>query len=373
MSEKRVHVWVQRFPDRTILMLQWLDPDTGRRKSKSAGTADEGEAEKARGDLEYELTHGKYQEASRMSWERFRELFEEEYVVGLRPFTRANYGATFDLFEQVCNPRLLRGVSERTVSLFAAGMRKAPGRHLGSVGMMASSIKVRLQFLHTALRWAVRQKMIPAVPEFPSIKVPKKRPAAVPAESWEKLLDKAPDANMRAYLLAGWLGGLRLAEAWALEREPTEKAPYLDLAGDRIVFPAEFVKATEDQWVPLDPALRQALQALPRAGKRVFRFLDRKGAPLSVSGVSQRVGKLAKRAGVKLTMKALRRGFGCRYAGKVAAQVLQKLMRHASIKTTMDYYANVDEAAMRAVLGQRCNTSRNTEADQASAAEQVED
>ena len=41
MAEKRVTVWVQRFKDREALVLQWLDPDTGKRKSKSAGTADE--------------------------------------------------------------------------------------------------------------------------------------------------------------------------------------------------------------------------------------------------------------------------------------------------------------------------------------------
>jgi integrase len=69
---------------------------------------------------------------------------------------------------------------------------------------------------------------------------------------------------------------------------------------------------------------------------------------------------LALAAGVKLTMKSLRRGFGCRYAGKVSAQVLQKLMRHANIRTTMDSYANVDEAAMEAVLGPKRNTSRNS-------------
>jgi hypothetical protein len=40
MTEKRIAVWVQRFKDRPSLMLQWLDPDTGRRKSKSAGTED---------------------------------------------------------------------------------------------------------------------------------------------------------------------------------------------------------------------------------------------------------------------------------------------------------------------------------------------
>jgi integrase len=61
-----------------------------------------------------------------------------------------------------------------------------------------------------------------------------------------------------------------------------------------------------------------------------------------------------------LTMKSLRRGFGCRYAARVPAQVLQKLMRHASIKTTMDYYANVDDAAMEAVPGAKRNMLRNT-------------
>ena len=36
-SGKRVVVWVQNFPDRPHLMLQWHDPETGKRKSKTAG------------------------------------------------------------------------------------------------------------------------------------------------------------------------------------------------------------------------------------------------------------------------------------------------------------------------------------------------
>jgi integrase len=84
--------------------------------------------------------------------------------------------------------------------------------------------------------------------------------------------------------------------------------------------------------------------------------------PMTVNGVSQVVRYLAKRAGVKLTMKALRRGFGCHYAGKVSAHALQKLMRHANIKITMDYYANVDVAVQEAVLGAKRNSSRNSEA-----------
>jgi hypothetical protein len=38
-------------------------------------------------------------------------------------------------------------------------------------------------------------------------------------------------------------------------------------------------------------------------------------------------------------------------------------MRHASIKTTMDYYANVDEAAMDAVLGPKRNRLRDKTGD----------
>jgi integrase len=165
---------------------------------------------------------------------------------------------------------------------------------------------------------------------------------------------------MRAYLLAGWLGGLRLAEAAALEWGATEQWPYLDLLRDRIILPAAFVKAAEDQWVPLDPLLREALELLPRLGKKVFRFVAKNGHAVCLNAVGERVIRLAKKAGVKLTMHSLRKGFGCRYAGKVPAQVLQRLMRHSNISTTMDFYANVDATLEEAVLGPKRNSSRNT-------------
>ena len=101
MPEKRIVVWVQRFPDRANLMLQWLDPETGRRRSQSAKTANEKQAEEARSDLESDLNNGRHREASRMSWERFRELFEAEYIAAWRPDTRHCYMATLDLFERV--------------------------------------------------------------------------------------------------------------------------------------------------------------------------------------------------------------------------------------------------------------------------------
>src|SRR5579871_4635721 len=115
MGEKRVNVWVQHFKDRDALVLQWFDPDTGRRKSKSAGTSDPDKAEKARADLEYELNHGKYQEASKMTWEAFRAVFEEEYLPGVRESTAEKYRTVFDVFEQIVNPVKVKNVTARTL------------------------------------------------------------------------------------------------------------------------------------------------------------------------------------------------------------------------------------------------------------------
>jgi integrase len=350
MTDKRINVWIQKFSNRKNLVLQWFDPDSHKRKSKSAETADPGQAEIARADLESDLNHGRHKEASRMSWAKFRELFEDERLPDVRPNTARNFGTTFDLFERLCRPANLRSVDARMLSRFAAEMRKLRGRKKGSESMMASTIAIRLTFLHSALAWAKQQKMIHEMPEFPSIKVPKKDPQPVPAESFEKLLAKAAgDAEMRAFLLCGWLAGLRLNEAMQLEREANDRVPYLDLLHDRIVIPAEFAKGVRDQWVPLDPDLRAALEAVPVRGVKVFDFRDQTGQPVSRSAVSMRVIKLAQLAGVRITMKTLRRGFACYHAARQPAQVLQKLMRHSNISITMAYYSNVDSAVEAAV------------------------
>jgi integrase len=359
MPERRIVVWVQKFKDRPLLMLQWHDPETGKRRSKSAETTIPAVAEMKRAELEYELNHGLHKEASRMPWEKFRELFEAEYVSGKRQNTRDNYAESFDAFERLCKPTSLRAISERTISAFVGSLRRQPGYRGGT--MMESTIKIRLQHMRAALNWAAKQKLIPECPAFPMIRPPKKKPQPVPLESFERMLAKAPDEPMRVFLLCGWLAGLRLNEAIALEREETDEAPYVDLDRDRIVFPAGFVKAAEDQWVPLDPELREALEALPRRGKKVFRFVEaRNGKPIGDIAVSHRVVEVARLASVRLTFKSLRRGFGCYWASRVPAQVLQKLMRHANITLTMTYYANVDDAAMEAVLGRKRNSSRNS-------------
>jgi hypothetical protein len=150
MSEERVTVYVLKPKDRSTLQLQWVDPDTGARRTKSAETDDPDKAEQARADLEYHLNHGLYQEMSKLDWHRFRELFEAEYVVGLRRKTRLKYTTVLDVFEQIINPAKLRVVNERTLSLFVKGMRERKTRKR-TVGLAPMTIRNYLVALKTAL------------------------------------------------------------------------------------------------------------------------------------------------------------------------------------------------------------------------------
>lgn len=66
--------------------------------------------------------------------------------------------------------------------------------------------------------------------------------------------------------------------------------------------------------------------------------------------VSRKFTKLAKQAGLKITLHDLRWSFGSRYAPHVQAPVLQRLMRHADIKTTLAFYTNLDDVLDEAIL-----------------------
>jgi integrase len=329
MTEKRIVVWVQRFKDRPTLMLQWLDPDTGRRKSKSARTADPEKAERMRADLEYELNHGLASEPSKMAWEAFRQLYENEKLAGNREATRKKAGYVFDAFEELAPPRTLGQVNERTVSRYATQLREK--------GHKPATIQGHLAYLRAALRWAADQKLIPAAPKVVMPKVPRKKIIRkIVAEEFERLLAVVPDDCWAAFLQTAWYTGMRRNEMLDLTWDGRGGTPWVDFKQGRIWLPAAYNKSDADQWLPVHPDLAKVLQARQQPHGKLF--------PLSASPreVSRTFTRLAKKAGLRITLHDLRRSFGSRYAPVVPAPVLQRLMRHADIKTRLAYYTDVD-------------------------------
>ena len=102
----------------------------------------------------------------------------------------------------------------------------------------------------------------------------------------------------------------------------------------------------------MTPDFAQWLLSLPegqRTGK-MFILRGRHGRPLTTAKVGRIVARIGEKAGVVVdkteakfaTAHDLRRSFGTRWSKRVKTATLQRLMRHAYIKTTLAYYVDQD-------------------------------
>jgi len=396
MSEITV-VRVVEFGDRAHYQLQWNDPITGRKKTRSSGVERTGkkrerdQAVKAAGELQKKLAEGEAIDASKMTWQQFRDRYDREVLASLAERTAEKVDGVFDALEDIINPQRLRDVTTERLSYFQAELRTK--RKLAE-----ATIKPMLAHLIAALRWAKRLGLIVKAPD---VDMPKragdkmkgrpivgeefdrmlakaeagivlasdtkaaqrarKRPAKpvdldVAAHSRKRLEKQAATvaASWRHYLRGMWLSGLRLTESLDLWWDRDDKL-CIDLSGKRpmLRIPAALEKGNKDRLLPLAPEFAEFLLATPadqRTGPVFTPGIQRKRtARLSPGRVCFIVSKIGEAAGVKVSTQRggqpkyasahdLRRSFGERWALRVMPQVLMELMRHESITTTMKFY-----------------------------------
>ncbi|MBX9654518.1 site-specific integrase [bacterium] len=340
----RIHVWIQRFKDRPNLMLQWIDPDTGRRRSKSTKTSDMEEAEQQRSDHEYELNNDLYHDRSTLSWERFREIYITEKFGGAPPNTLSKVETVFADFNSRMKPKNLGAVTERTFSGYATKLREA--------GRAPASIHGNLAYLKAAFRWAQDQGLIHRMPKIIMPKLPKgtnkvkiRNASRITVEEFERLLLKAPNNGWKMLIAFAWNCGMRRCEAMAVRgRDIDLKAHTIDIPKNKARDEGATVFVTPE----LDALLRlmfpdgipdgPIIHGIPKSEKEVSRdFVDKISSKAAVKGNSKDGWA---------TLHDLRRNFGSRWMLKVPAQVLRRMMRHSDINTTLDFYADAEKAAM---------------------------
>jgi integrase len=375
MADRTITVWVNRFPDRSTFQLQWVDPVTGKTKTKSSGVRDTGKARdrrdaesKAR-ELEQLLRRGVAAIPSELSWESFRERYEKEHAAGLAKDTFAKIGTISNLVEEHIAPRRLFDVTEERISRLVAILREKKKSE--------STIKSYLGQLKAMLRWGVSQKLLPTCPTIPTIRRAKKSGGATPmkgrpitGEEFERMLATIPlvvgektAPQWRRYLRGLWGSGLRLSESLELYWDREDKLhPILPKPGKglpvlRVL--AELEKGHADRLLPIAPEFAMLLVETPeadRAGpvfplpKRKFRTVDARA-----DWVGRIVSKIGRKAGVIVrtdpadpkrkkyaSAHDLRRSFGDRWAPRVMPAVLKELMRHESIETTLRYYVGTN-------------------------------
>lgn len=384
MESIKVHV-VDR--GRKFLYLRYIDPVTGKGVEKSSRASNRKDAAKAAGKWESELREGRYKPASRVTWQEFTRRYEDEHVAALADGTAIKVAATFAAIEEIINPARLADMTANTISAFQQSLRDR--------GLTESTIAGHLRHLKAALNWARDVGLLHTVP---TIRMPqrartsKMKGRPITGEEFDRMLAAVPKAVLARerretgeadwkdhereriaswrFLLRGlWFSGLRLGEALDLHWQREDRLS-IDLSGKRpmLRIAAEAEKGHKDRLLPLAPEAAELLLTIPEADRtgRVFNPLarSRRGERLALEAVSRVITDIGKAATVKVasTFKGdvervkwasahdLRRAFGSRWANRVMPAVLQQLMRHESIETTLAFYVGRDAQATAEIL-----------------------
>ena len=365
----RIRVYVCEYKDRPTYALKWKDPITGRRRFKATAIARGGrrnmaEAERAAGDWEDELNSGAVG-SEKMTWEKFRDLYEDQKLPGLADGTRDKVNDVFNKLEREINPKYLRDVTEARLSHLVTVLR--------SSRLAEDTIRSILAHIKSALSWAVEQKLLSRLPAFPKIRRVKKTTGTpmkgrpITAEEFDRMLAAVPDVvgpdhapDWQRYLRGLNASGLRLEESLDLRWDDDGRIRPRFAEGQLpvLVIPAECEKGFTDREHPMAPEFAIMLQEVPAERRKgfVFRLNGRGhgGGRLKSNAVSKIVSDIGKAAGVKVythprtgkvkcaSAHDLRRTFGERYSRRLTTVELKELMRHENIETTLRYYVGAN-------------------------------
>lgn len=351
-------IWREK---RATFVVRYLDPNTGKWREESAKSKVRKKADTLAGKIAERIATGTQDRPSRTTWADFRERYRTEKLPSMAAKTAKSFDTAANHLERLLRPKMLADVNTQLLSRFQSRLRadaEANGKTIAD-----ASIASYLRSIRAALTWAKKIGLIRAKVEveMPTRGVASRhmRGRAVHPREFCSLLRacktvRGPEAPAwRNYLIGLLLSGLRLQESLALSWD--RKDPFsIDLTGQfprfRILLHAE--KGKKDRLLPMAPEfakwLLHAVGPHERVG-RVFAAWRPGPTDMSASRVSEAVSLIGQRAGVIVdegaerfaTAHDLRRSFGTRWAKRVAPAVLQVLMRHRSIETTMKYYVEL--------------------------------
>lgn len=354
---------------------RWRD-ESGRIREEATGLHRRRDAERAAAEKERQLRAKA--PTGDIEWEAWREIISIEYCSGLALATERQIESTLTRLESSLGgaPAYLSAITPQVLSRHAAAMRRA--------GRSENTIASHFRTLRGLLAWSVAQGYLSSMPVIPRIARAtgtRARGRPLTDAEFDQMLTAVPSVvepgtgdSWQHFLRGLWLSGLRLSEALRLTWEPSASGIWLDFRNNRarLVIRSHAEKGQRDRLLPLTPDFAEWIG---RDGTgRVFRPLVRYGRVTAsrdqCSHVISAIGKSAQvetEPGRFATAHDLRRSFCLRWAMIVAPAVLQQLARHASVATTMEFYAHADadrwadqiESAWREKVN--CEVNRKTE------------
>lgn len=357
----RIRVYAIKFPDRPAYQLQWTDPATGRKKTKSARTANRREAERKAIDLEDQLNQHGCIGVGELPFDDFFNRFDEEHVAGLSVATRKLYDGIRARIEDRLDTGLepLNHFDAAFWSRYVASRRHEAAE---------TTIEKDLRHIRAMLKWAHQQELIDTIPKIP--KLTRARTSGVDDEMrgrpitddefqlFRKSAAGVVESLQLPWLLqlidGLWLSGLRISEAIALRWEAGDW-PSIDQTGKHwsLLIPGK-QKSGKHERAPLMPDFVEWLAGSVPENMRqgfVFQLIAPSGERItSVAEWSRTMSNVGKASGIitdpvagtHVTAHDLRRSFAARWIVHFQPHVMQKVMRHANIQTTQRYYAGVN-------------------------------
>lgn len=243
-------------------------------------------------------------------------------------------------------PKRLDELTQSDVDAWVASLRKQK--------LAVKTVNNLLGCLSSLIKYAVKNGLI--APYMPALECKIGGMAgeieAVPMDDVEKLLKAAEDDRYRVAVLLAVEAGLRTGEIRGLQWGDLKGGLLtvrrsIDKDSAAVIAP----KHNKGRVIPLSSRLAAALEGLPRKGLWVLTRED--GGPLVYNTLVKETSALYERAEVerpRMPLHALRHTFGTTMAGRgTPLPVLQALMGHADIRTTMRY-VDVNEAQKRSAI-----------------------
>ena len=385
-----IKVNVYRRSDHKCLYLRYTDPVTGGRIEKSSGCTTKKEAAKAAGRWEAELrAGGGLGTNAKTDWDVFRAAYEQHVEQENKEATLEKVWSLFNVIESLMpKPDKTGRITRAWITRFRTTLLENDRE--------PSSVESHCRHLKAAINWGHENGYVRAVPKFPKpskrARVRKKmkgRPIA--GEEFDRYLAavethfRTASANRRRlgekpadieltekdriridslqYLMRGlWLSGLRLGESLCLTWDEWADGIRIDASGRfvKLLIFAEDEKGGQDRIYPVTPDFQEFLLAVPESERQGFVFNPylHRGVSRRVDTVSSKLIEIGETAKIKVDEKKgepvyvsahdLRRSFGTRWAKRgVSVFHLKELMRHSSVKTTEQYYVDIqaDETA----------------------------
>ena len=333
---------------RNCFVHRWQENGKSKERKSSATRRDIAEREAAA--LERELED----RLPPAAWSEFKVRYEAERLGS--PY---NFRAVCKRLEEAADIREVSDVTSDAISRMIGMMRQE--------GRPATTIKGYLKHLRAALGWAKEVGLIRDIPRIRMPKVAKRslmRSRPVTGEEFDRMIAAAHELGRPALIpvmQAAYLGGLRRTELSILTADWTGKFAVM-LDHDPPVFVVRGAqKSGKHEMIPIAPELVGYLQGLdlPKSG-RLFRGVPKRPDSLgkAVARVGEAAGVVVNSDGKFATLHDLRRSFGTRWAKKLAPAELQVMMRHEDIKTTMDYYVEIQIGDLSSKLWQHSEQTK---------------